>query len=576
MENFFLSAVVAEFAPEIIGRAVARVSTNATSLFLDFRLPDGRLLLASTNPQSPALYLVHPPDRTGAQDQSSASSFLLSLRKTLTGAKLIKVLKPQGDRRIDFEFERYDAGGARLRAHLIIALTGRTTNAYLLDASGRIEALFAERGQFEVGDQYLENADMAASRGPQLLVGVDDGTARGEIIEKFFGADSIFASTLKEEFMARCEETDAATAFNSLLDDLTLSRPRGLIYSRRPIAVFGTAPADLKQDLALSHFEMVKARSLIKTEFGSLSEAAEQYYSARERSLAFQNQLNSLRRLLVDEVRKRESIKKAIASDRERFVNPERLKQFGDLLLANLATAKITGSRAVVTDYYDDDQEEIEIEIDENRSLQQAAADYFNRYQKAQRALTAIEERAAEIAHTLAPLKELLARLDAGTTIEQVIKIRGEAEALLGMRPAKDNAGQAVKKKARRDEKQIGRKFISTDGFEIVVGRNDRDNDQLTFRVARPQDVWLHAADYPGSHVIIRNPDRQAVPHRTIIEAAELAAFYSTAKRESKVGVHYTQRKFISKPPRSKPGLVRLSSFKTLMVEPRSDLRRAE
>ena len=108
-----------------------------------------------------------------------------------------------------------------------------------------------------------------------------------------------------------------------------------------------------------------------------------------------------------------------------------------------------------------------------------------------------------------------------------------------------------------------------------MVGRNDRDNDVLTFRVARPHDIWLHAADYPGSHAIIRNPTRDAQPpQRTIAEAAELAAFYSQAKREGKAAVHYAQKKFVSKPPRSKPGLVRLSSFKTILVAPRCILER--
>ena len=110
----------------------------------------------------------------------------------------------------------------------------------------------------------------------------------------------------------------------------------------------------------------------------------------------------------------------------------------------------------------------------------------------------------------------------------------------------------------------------------MLVGRNDRDNDVLTFRVARSLDVWMHAADYPGSHVVISNPSRNPVPQRTIAEAAELAAFYSQAKREGKAAVHYTQRKFVSKPPRGKPGLVRLSSFKTILVVPRCAMKRIE
>ena len=86
----------------------------------------------------------------------------------------------------------------------------------------------------------------------------------------------------------------------------------------------------------------------------------------------------------------------------------------------------------------------------------------------------------------------------------------------------------------------------------------------------------MHAADYPGSHVIVRNPTRKTVPQRTIKEAVELAAFFSQAKREAKAAVHYTEKKFVTKPPRAKPGLVRLSSFKTILVEPKCNLKRIE
>ncbi|HKR00907.1 MAG TPA: NFACT RNA binding domain-containing protein, partial [Pyrinomonadaceae bacterium] len=116
--------------------------------------------------------------------------------------------------------------------------------------------------------------------------------------------------------------------------------------------------------------------------------------------------------------------------------------------------------------------------------------------------------------------------------------------------------------------------YRSSDGYDILVGRAARDNDHLTFKVARPHDLWLHAADYPGSHVIIRNPTRSDVPHRTIIEAAQLAAQFSQARRDSKVDVHYAQRKFLSKPKGAAPGLVRMSSFRTLTVEPREGIER--
>jgi predicted ribosome quality control (RQC) complex YloA/Tae2 family protein len=128
----------------------------------------------------------------------------------------------------------------------------------------------------------------------------------------------------------------------------------------------------------------------------------------------------------------------------------------------------------------------------------------------------------------------------------------------------------------RKPEKKIPgtRRYLSSDGFEILVGRAARDNDHLTFKVARPNDLWLHAADYGGSHVVVRNSTRKEIPHRTIIEAAQLAAQFSQARKDPKVDVHYTQRKFLSKPKGSAPGLVRLSRFKNITVEPKEGIER--
>src|SRR5262249_22572750 len=222
---------------------------------------------------------------------------------------------------------------------------------------------------------------------------------------------------------------------------------------------------------------------------------------------------------------------------------------------------------------YDPDQTEIEIEIPEGTTLQQAASGYFIRYQKSRRALKAIAARERKVSRELDPLRELLHRLDKQPTAACLAEVRTGAEQLLGGAAVGDR--ELVKHKKEKAV-AVGRRFRSSDGYEINVGRNDRENDALTFRVARPNDVWLHAADYPGSHVIIRNPTRQAIPHRAITEAAELAAFYSQAKREGKAAVHYTRKKYVSKPPRSKPGLVRLSSFKTILVEPRRKVKKIE
>ena len=118
------------------------------------------------------------------------------------------------------------------------------------------------------------------------------------------------------------------------------------------------------------------------------------------------------------------------------------------------------------------------------------------------------------------------------------------------------------------------RRYLSSDGYEVLVGRAARDNDHLTFKIAQPNDLWLHAGDYPGSHVVIRNPTRKEIPHRTIVEAAQLAAHFSQASEDSKVVIHYTPRKFLSKPKGAAPGLVRLSRFKSITIEPKEAIAR--
>jgi predicted ribosome quality control (RQC) complex YloA/Tae2 family protein len=138
---------------------------------------------------------------------------------------------------------------------------------------------------------------------------------------------------------------------------------------------------------------------------------------------------------------------------------------------------------------------------------------------------------------------------------------------------------QPVKSKVGSDKREVSltgiRSYRSSDQYEVLVGRAARDNDRLTFRIARPHDYWLHAADYPGSHVVVVNHQRQSeLPHRTLVEAAQLAAFFSQARADTKVNVHCTQRKFITKPKGAAPGLVRLSQFRTLIVEPREALER--
>jgi len=299
----------------------------------------------------------------------------------------------------------------------------------------------------------------------------------------------------------------------------------------------------------------------------SPSEIADQHY----RSLASANELQDLatraRVRLRKKIARQNKLRRNLENDLATHGDPAAHKRLGELLLANLSTATRSGSHATLIDYFAPDLPTFDVEIDANVPLQVAATDYFSRYQKAQRAAEEIATRMAEVDRELRDLKEQQTRL------EEIVT-RGDIESLHTL--ADDKQPQETRRKKEKAPTVIpgARRYRSSDGYEILVGRTAKDNDQLTFRVARPNDLWLHAGDYPGSHVIVRNASRNEVPHRTIVEAAQLAAKFSQASNDSKVNIHYTQRKFLAKPKGAAPGLVRMSRFKSMTVQPAENIER--
>lgn len=571
MENFYLSALVEEMRPTLVHQVLGRValvgSDTGSELWLDFNLRDRQVLRATVEPASASLFLVHETAGRG----NDAHPFAAALRKRLLDARLTAISKPPLDRIVRLDFETFDAGGERSRAALILAFTGRTSNAYLLSADDTIETALKLRGGLAIGDRFLIQPTPFDAE--QIIGAVMASATQEEILQTYFNSAALFSPLLEKEFLARCKTAAPAAAFASLLRDAAQEKPRPAIYSRLPLDEIGDHPLNLKTDLLLAHFPLALAGEMNEYRFETLSAAAARFQDLRGKALAYLNRFASVKKLVADELKKRESLLLAICQDKEKFEEPERFKRMGDLLLANISSASVRDNRVRVVDYYSEEQPEIDIELGEGKTIQQAANDYFAHYQKSRRALDAIATREATIQEQARAFRELRDQLGETPSADRIIEVRAQAERLLGVKGRKAEKSPAQRQATGR---QIGRWYLSPSGYEIVVGRNDRDNDTITFRVAASQDIWLHAADYPGSHVVIRNPSRKEVPMKVVQEAAELAAFHSQAKKQGKVAIHYTQKKFVTKPPRSKPGLVRLSSFKTVLVEPKNTLERLE
>lgn len=276
-----------------------------------------------------------------------------------------------------------------------------------------------------------------------------------------------------------------------------------------------------------------------------------------------------LRRKAVSVLTKYKKLIANLRGDLVKHGEPERWKRYGDLLLANVGTAERRGDVVLVTDYFDEAVPVIEIEGERNRTISEIAEGYFRRYTKARNGIRVIDERLAAAETAAAKAQQALDRID-------VAIAAGDEVYLVSLTaPVKKAAPIGRKKKAELAFKGA-RRFVSSDGVEILVGKKAADNDYLTFRIAKSMDTWLHAADYPGSHVVIRSAGRKELPNSTLREAAELAAFYSDAREVPKAAVNYTLKKFVNKPKRSAPGLVSLSAFKTILVEPQVSVTKAE
>lgn len=298
----------------------------------------------------------------------------------------------------------------------------------------------------------------------------------------------------------------------------------------------------------------------------SASSTVDLHFRQLDAEKLFDSRANQFRGELRKSLNQKRKLKQNLENDLTAHGDPEEHKRIGDLLLANLTTAVRDGSTAQIIDYYSESAPRITLEIDEGITLQEEAAQRFRQYSKAKRAREQISDRLRVLDKEINSLEKQENKL------AEIIEARDE-EALAKLRP-EERKPSRIRKQAEPARIPGVRHYVSSDGYEILVGRAAKDNDHLTFRVARPNDLWMHAADYPGSHVIVRNPTRKEIPQRTIIEAAQLAGKFSQASEDTKVVIHYTQRKFLAKPKGAAPGLVRMSNFRSITVEPKEVVSR--
>ena len=568
-DAFYLSCVMEEIRALQEPRVEKIHQPSRDTVVLHLRHREGRdKLLFAANPAAPRLHLT----QANPENPPEPPMFCMLLRKHLSGARLVGVSQLSMERCAIFTFDCIDEMGDLVQKKLVAELMGRTCNLYLLSPEGRIIDCLRRIG-------LDESAKRAALPGLKYQL--------PEPVEKL---DPLMLE--KEDYVNLLKEPGADVLSDRLMDGLGGLSP--LVC--REAALFADSDTDARVDGAdaqvlgeklylffrehLCHpkpYYYAQADGTPKQfafcpirQYGesrtadSFSGLLDMYYTVRDRNDAIRQKGQGLRKTvqnLVTRIRRKLAIQeKELAETYDR----ERLRQLGDIVTANLHRIQKGQTVLEAEDFYDEQMSVIQIPISNILSPQQNAAKFYKDYARMKTAEKELTRQMELGQQELGYLLSVLDELNRAGSEQELEEIRQELQQGGYVRA---DAG----KKRIKQSKLPPLRFESTDGFPIYVGRNNRQNDELTFKMARKDDLWLHAQKVHGSHVIIACAGK-SVPDDTVTQAAQLAAYYAEATAGQNVPVDVTPVKQVKKPPAGKPGMVIYHTYRTVIVNPYPDI----
>ena len=538
------------------------------TVLLHLRHGGGRCkLIFAANPAAPRLHLTE----AAPENPAEPPMFCMFLRKHLSGARLVEVRQQSMERAATFVFDCIDEMGDRVQKRFVAELMGRTCNLYLLSPEGRILDCLRRIGLDESKRPALPGM---YSQDPEPVEKIDPVTLTPEDCGRILaqpGADVLaqrLMDTLgglsplvcREAALAVAGDVDARvsalseTAAEKLYEFFreNLTQPKASYYA--------DAAGNIKQFAFCPIEQYGPCR-----QGAGFSALLDLFYTVRDRKDAMRQKSQVVRKtvqnLCTRLTRKLAIQEKELTATFDR----ERLRQLGDIVTANLHKIRKGQTVLRAEDFYDEEMKEIDIPISPILSPQQNAAKFYKDYTRMKNAEKELTRQIALGQEELSYLQSVLEELNRAETEQELEEIRQELQQGGYLR---SDSG----KKRMKQQKTAPMRFESTDGFPIYVGRNNRQNEELTFRMARKDDLWLHAQKVHGSHVIIACAGK-SVPDNTVSQAAQLAAYYAETSAGQNIPVDVTPVKQVKKPPNAKPGMVIYHTERTVIVNPSPDIR---
>ncbi len=568
--------VVEELAGRIVGCRVDKIyqpESDAVVLALRKTGETCRLLM-SAQADSARLYLTMEKPETPLEPPT----FCMLFRKHFGAGKVVSVGQVGFDRIVDIAVETYNELGDLCVKHIILEMMGRHSNLMLVDENGRIIDCVHHVGQgmshFRAvlpGLPYehpshnhranpLETADLAAFAG--AFAGAEAKTlerAFGQAfdgISPFAAREICFRAHLSErETFGRLGEGERDRlfgAFTGFFDEVKGGKTLPVIY--------------LEGD-RMVEYSMIRCRMMEGTdtlEFDTPSMLLDAFYVPQDGKNRLKQRSQDLHKLLrthEERVQKKLALQEGQLKD---AAGKEIYRHYGDLITAYIYLVKGGEEKLVCEDFYEDPPRPAEVPLDPHKTPSQNAQKYYNRYNKLKRTEEAVTVQIAETREEAAYLESMFRALEIADCEKDIENIRQELAANGYIRKSRG------KKRNLRESRPL--EYTTSEGLAVRVGKNNVQNDELTFRMATPFDLWLHVKDVPGSHVILFCGDRKKGENYTdksIEEAAAIAAGHSSVSGDTKVTVDYTERRYVKKPAGSKPGYVHYTHQKSIVVEPR-------
>ena len=569
-DAFFLTAVLDEVRARCIGARVDKIhQPSRDTVIIHLRCREGReRLLFAANPTAPRLHLT----AASPENPAEPPMFCMLLRKHLLGARLTEITQPPMERAATFTFDCTDEMGFPVQKRLVAELMGRTCNLYLLSPEGRILDCLRRVGLDESAKRpalpglMYQQPEKVAKQNPleadtECYVNLLKAPGADILSDRLMdGLGGLSPLVCREAALYAAGSTDARV---SALDADTMGEKLALFFHEHlnhPAPYFYALSDGTPKQYAFcpirEYGECRRGES-----FGALLDSC---YTLRDQKDAMRQKGQAVRKT-VQNLCTRLTRKMAVQQkELEATYDRERLRQLGDILTANLHRIAKGQTAVSCEDFYDEDMKTVEIPLSPTLSPQQNAAKYYKDYARMKNAEKELTHQLTLGQTELSYLQSVLEELNRAGTDAELEEIRRELQEGGYLRA---DAG----KKRIRQAKLPPMRFESTDGFPIYVGRNNRQNDELTFRLARKDDIWCHASKVHGSHVII-SCGGATPPDNTVTQAAQLAAYYAETGGGQNIPVDVTPVKQVKKLPGGKPGMVIYHTYRTVVANPYPDI----